>query len=114
PGTYKRTKKHREEFGKRMTHPEIIRKRERTKRKNREEKIQIEKKEESIKNNKSDMTSGQINNLDKDELNDKLEGLKHRILKKVKELGGNLKSLQNLQEERDRIEIRLEELGMKF
>ena len=72
------------------------------------------KQNQASKPDKFNGFNSRIENLDKDELIDKLASLKYKILEKVKELGRNLKTLQNLQEERDKIEIRLEELGMRF
>jgi len=112
-GVYKRTKKHREDFKKRMHTPEIAKKRWESRRKN-EAKVEIERSKIPVKDNKFDGSGNHINSLDREGLIDKVASIDQSILRKVKELAGNLKTLQNLQNERDKIETRLEELGMKF
>lgn len=115
-GVYKRTKKHREDFKKRMHTPEIAKKRWESRRKNEEKrkKEEIKAKEILVKDNKFDGAENRIENLDKDELNDKLASIRYLILAKVRELGKNMKTLQNLQDKRDKIEIRLEEMGVRL
>lgn len=121
-GIYTRTKAHKEAFKERMHTPEIGNKRWESRRKNEkqrkkeEEKAKEEQEREILmkeKTNKFDGFDNRIENLDRDELADKLIGIKGRILAKVKELTRNMETLKNLQKERDRIEIRQAELGIR-
>ena len=123
-GIYKRTKEHREGFAKNMHTVSANKKRQETMRRNRElvdkekelagkEKELVEKERIEDKN-EFDHADNHITALDHEELSDTLVKTQHEILRKVKELAGNLKSLQNLQEKRDKIENRLAELGMRY
>lgn len=80
----------------------------------RKKQAEKERRESSVKDNKFDGFDSRIENISKDELEDKLAGIRMDILSSVKKLGVEYKRLMNLQEERDKIEIRLEELGMRF
>lgn len=127
-GIYKRTKSHREGFTRNMHSPEANRKRQDTMRRNRElaENHLVEKEEKLVEKekkpmekiivdkDKSDYADKRLNNLDKEELGDRLASIRQKILDKVKDLSKNLKSLQMMQDERDKIENRLAELGMRF
>lgn len=117
-GIYKRTKKHREEFSKNMHSPIANKKRQETRKKNRElaEKKTEEEREIPVKEktNKFDGFDNRIESLDRDELADKLISVRDNILAKVKELAKIMETIKNLQKRRDRLEIRLAELGMRF
>lgn len=54
-----------------------------------------------------------IEALDKDELEDLLASVRYDILKHVKALSTQFRIVMELQERRERIEIRLEELGYR-
>lgn len=61
--------------------------------------------------NKCDFVKNRINCLGKDELSDELAKIRYEILDSVKRLGREFKKLTGLQEKRDKIEIRLDEMG---
>ena len=60
---------------------------------------------------KFDSVNSRIDNLDKEELEDKLASLRYEILARIKILGKEFDKLMLLQKERDRVEERLRELG---
>lgn len=63
---------------------------------------------------KFDSTTNRIHNMDRAELEDLLASIRFEILRVVKILGREYKNLMTWQEKRDRIETRLEELGMRI
>lgn len=60
------------------------------------------------------MADKHIQNMDKDELEDKLASIRYEILRIVKELGRQYKNLMSWQDEREKFETRLEEIGVKL
>lgn len=64
-------------------------------------------------NNDSNYVANRIQNLSKDELEDKLARIRFEILRVVKDLGRQYKNLILWQEKRTQIEERLEELGFR-
>ena len=60
------------------------------------------------------MADKRIENMTRDELEDKLASIRYEILRVVKELGRQYKHLMSWQSERDRFETRLEEIGVKL
>ena len=92
-GTYIRTEKHREIMSK----------------------AQLKRyKEAKEKENKFNSVASRIENLSKEELEDKLASIRYEILRSVKKLGQEYKTLMKLQKQRDEVEERLEEIGVKI
>jgi hypothetical protein len=102
-GVYKRTKEHKKIISKAM-------------RKVWRERKNPEEKSEPVPEgrNKYDQFSRRIDNLSRDELMDALTDVREDILKRVEILSQHWNILIEKQKRRDKIEERLEELGMKF
>jgi len=131
-GIYERTKKHREQFARNMHTASANKRRQETLRKNRElaeeEKVEKEIEEKSSieredkeriekssvdTSDKYDHTANHIKNMTRGKCEDELAVVRYEILSKVQRLSDMWKSLVALQEKRERLEIRLEELGFK-
>ncbi len=60
------------------------------------------------------MADKNIENMDKDDLEEKLVSIRNEILRVVKILGKQYKNLMTWQAEREKFETRLEEIGVKL
>jgi len=64
--------------------------------------------------NKTDLSASHLQNLSRAELEDRLASIRFEILRIVKKMGRDYRSLMIQQAERERIETRLEEIGVNL